>query len=175
MFADGTKIQLRALEPADVDLLYRWENDPGVWHLSQTVTPFSRFDIEQYVLNAGKDIFADKQLRLMIDKKDSGETIGAIDLFEYDPLNRRVGVGILISEGNREQGFASEALNLVIGYCFSKLMVHQVYANIGADNEKSIRLFEKLAFRLAGTKHDWLLDDHQWKDELLYQRINPAV
>lgn len=175
MFAEGTRIQLRALEPADVDLLYRWENDPDVWHLSQTVTPFSRFDIEQYVLNAGKDIFADKQLRLMIDKKDGGETIGAIDLFEYDPLNRRVGLGILITEGFRGQGLASEALKLVIWYCFSKLMVHQVYANIGADNKKSIRLFEKMSFRLAGKKRDWLLENHHWKDELLYQLINPAV
>ena len=55
---------MRALEPADVDLLYEWENDGGSWHLSSTVAPFSRHLLEQYVLSAGQDIYTVKQLRL---------------------------------------------------------------------------------------------------------------
>lgn len=173
MFLHGEKIQLRAVEPEDVDLLYQWENDREIWHLSRTLTPFSRFDIEQYVLNAGKDIFTDKQVRMMIDKKESSETVGAIDLFDFDPLNRRTGIGILIRENHRNQGFAAEALKLVTGYCFETLMVHQVFANILADNDKSIRLFEKAGFKLSGNKRDWVLIESRWRDELFYQLINP--
>lgn len=173
MFVSGEKIQLRALEPEDIDLLYRWENNREVWHLSRTLTPFSRFDMEQYVLNAGKDIFADKQVRMMIDKKEDDETVGIIDLFEYDPLNRRAGIGIIIHESHREQGFAGEAIRLVADYCFQMLMLHQVFANILADNDKSIRLFERSGFRLSGKKHDWVLIAGNWKDELFYQLFNP--
>lgn len=173
MFTAGENISLRAIEPEDVERLYLWENNQGIWHLSRNVTPFSRFDIEQYVLNAGKDIFADKQLRLMIDAKKKAETVGAVDLFQFDPLNRRVGIGILILEQFREKGFASEALDLAIGYCFNKLMVHQVFANIGADNTGSIRLFEKKGFKMSGRKKDWQLVENNWHDELFYQLINP--
>ena len=30
-------IKLRALEVEDVDILYRWENDPNVWKVSGTM------------------------------------------------------------------------------------------------------------------------------------------
>jgi diamine N-acetyltransferase len=167
----GTRIILRSLEPQDIDRLYQWENDQAIWHLSHTVAPFSRFDIEQYVLNTGKDIFADRQLRLMIDKKSDSTTIGVIDIFDFDPLHQRAGLGILIAEPDRENGYASEALQLVIEYCFSKLMLHQLFANITPDNLKSIRLFEKNGFELVGRKKDWLRIDNKWKDELLYQLL----
>ena len=173
MFVYGEKVQLRALEPEDVDILYRWENNREAWHLSRTLTPFSRFDIEQYVLNAEKDIFADKQVRMMIDKKNGGETVGAVDLFEYDPLHRRAGIGIMILESQRGQGLAGEAIRLVKDYCFQTLMLHQVFANILAGNEKSIRLFEKAGFSLSGKKRDWVRHGNTWKDELFYQLINP--
>ena len=81
-------LQLRALEPSDIDLLFEWENNTAIWHLSNTLTPFSRFAIEQYVMNAGEDIFANKQLRMMIDRTDiiPKSTIGCIDLFDFDPF-----------------------------------------------------------------------------------------
>lgn len=173
MFLSGQNIGLRALEPADVDLLYTWENDQHIWHLSNTLTPFSRFDLEQYVLNAGKDIFTEKQVRFMIDEKPGNTTIGAIDLFEFNPSNQRVGIGILIAKAHRQKGFASEALDLVIQYCFDVLQVHQVFANIAEDNQKSIRLFEKKGFKQNGIKKDWLFNRGKWTDELFFQLINP--
>ncbi|RLC22496.1 MAG: N-acetyltransferase, partial [Deltaproteobacteria bacterium] len=80
---------LRALEPTDVDVLFEWENNEKLWHLSNTITPFSRFTMEQYILNAHQDIYTTKQLRLMIDKKepDGNNPIGSIDLFDFDPTN----------------------------------------------------------------------------------------
>lgn len=173
MFLTGKNIGLRALEPGDVDLLYQWENDPEVWHLSNTLTPFSRFDLEQYVLNAGNDVFADKQVRLMIAERNTGNTVGAIDLFEFNPSCQRVGVGILLAGAYRGKGYAAEALDLVLEYCFETLRVHQVFANIAETNHKSIRLFEKLGFAKTGIKKDWLLLAGVWTNELFYQRINP--
>jgi len=170
----GEKIKLRALEPEDVDVLYRWENDQSMWRVGDTITPFSRFDVEQYVLTADKDIFTARQLRLMIDKLQDDISVGAIDLFDFDPVHKRIGLGILIDHEFRGNGFASEALDLVVDYCFKQLMVHQLYANITPDNVKSIQLFESKNFELVGKKKEWLLIENTWVDELLYQLINPV-
>lgn len=168
-------IELRALEPSDVDLLYQWENNKELWHLSNTITPFSRFVLEQYVLNSHQDIFTAKQLRLMIDLVDEGKkiTIGSIDLFDFDPVNKRAGIGIMIIEKERKKGFASEALFQMIHFCFNTLRLHQVYCNIAIDNKDSYSLFRKHNFELVGLKKDWLLSGKAWKDEYLLQRINP--
>jgi diamine N-acetyltransferase len=171
----GNNLKLRAVEPFDVDLLYRWENDSSIWHISNTVAPFSRFVLEQYVLNSHEDIFTAKQLRLMIENTENQSTVGAVDLFDFDPLHRRVGLGILIEEENRGKGFASEALDLLLKYCFETLMVHQVYCNIATSNQISQELFKSKGFSLTGIKKDWLLINNQWIDELLFQKINPLT
>jgi len=72
---EGKNLKLRALEPSDIDLLYEWENNEKLWYLSNTITPFSRFTLEQYILNSHQDIYTTKQLRLMIDKKNSNQNV----------------------------------------------------------------------------------------------------
>jgi len=171
---EGKKLILRALEPTDVDVLFEWENDEKLWYLSNTITPFSRFTLEQYILNAHQDIYTTKQLRLMIDKKESDESnpIGSIDLFDFDPTNKRAGIGVLIVENERSKGYASEALELLIDYCFTTLQLHQIYCNISADNQASLKLFEKKKFSMVGRKKEWLFIDGKWVDENILQLIN---
>jgi diamine N-acetyltransferase len=170
----GPNLLLRAPEPSDIDTIFRWENDQRIWHLGNTITPFSRFAIEQFVMNTENDIYTSKQLRLMIDWHSAEKetiTVGSIDLFDFDPFHKRAGVGILIDEAYRQRGFASEALHLLIEYCFSTLNLHQVYCNIEQSNTESIRLFTKAGFSACGLKKEWLLRDGKWTDELIFQLI----
>jgi len=166
-------IELRALEPSDVDLLYQWENDQEVWHLSNTIIPFSRFVLDQYIINSTNNIYTNKQLRLMIDKieKRKRTTIGSIDLFDFDPANKRAGIGILIVKTERRKGYASTSLKLLINYCFQTLNLHQLYCNITDINTGSLDLFKKHNFEIIGLKKDWLQIKGKWVDEYILQLI----
>jgi diamine N-acetyltransferase len=164
-------VSLRAIEPGDIDLLYVWENDTEIWEVSHTLVPYSKYILALYIQNADKDIYESKQLRMMIDTAD-GKTVGAIDLFDFDPYHSRVGIGLLIhNKEDRSKGYASSALELVIGYCFKKLNMHQLYANIGAQNQVSIALFKKFGFAHCGTKKDWNRTETGWEDELTMQLV----
>jgi len=167
----GESVYLRALEPEDLDFIYEIENNELVWEMSSTQTPYSKFLIKQYLEHAHKDIYEVKQLRLVICSYEE-EELGLIDLFDFDPQHKRVGIGILIANKNdRGKGYGSEALKLLIQYCFSRLNLHQVYANIAEDNFTSIQLFEKNGFLKIGVKKDWNLVNNVYKNELLYQLI----
>jgi diamine N-acetyltransferase len=164
-------ITLRAIEPEDIELLYLWENDPEIWKVSHTLAPFSKYILALYIKNSDKDIFESKQLRLMIDTRD-GKTIGAIDLFDFEPYHSRVGIGLLIhNQEDRSKGYATSALEILIDYCFNKLNIHQLYVNIETGNKISLHLFEKLGFEICGTKREWLRTDTGWKDEVMLQLI----
>ena len=174
----GKNILLRAAEPTDIDFIYKMENDPQIWHLGNTVMPFSHFQIEQYVLNMQHDIYAEKQLRLIIEingKQGDRKIAGAIDLFDFDPYHRRAGIGILIIQKERKKGFAAEALELLVEYCFEILQLHQLFCHITADNPGSIQLFEKAGFVNCGLKKEWRLHKNKWVDELTYQLINKKL
>ena len=169
----GNHIYLRALEPEDLEFLYGLENNESVWEVSNTTSPYSKFILTQYLENSYKDIYEAKQLRLVICTSDSNQAIGCIDLFDFEPKHKRVGVGIIISSKNDTQkGYATEALQLICSYAFTHLNLHQVYANITEDNLSSISLFEKTKFKRGGTKTDWINSFGKLKNELFYQLIN---
>lgn len=168
----GKKIHLRALEPEDLDFLYTIENNESFWEISSTQTPFSRFILEQYIANSHQDIFEAKQLRLIIVDNITNISVGMIDLFEFNPLHKRAGIGILIIESEQHKGFASEAIELLINYSFNQLNLHQLFANITVDNTKSLELFKKLNFKKIGIKKEWIFSKGDFKDEVLFQLIN---
>ena len=167
----GNTIHLRALEPEDLQFLFDTENDESFWEVSHTQTPFSKFLLKQYLENAHLDIFEAKQLRLLIEEKSTKRQIGLIDLFDFNPQHKRAGIGILIHPNFQKNGFAFEALSILIDYAFKYLNLHQLYANITATNSKSISLFTKHKFKKVGIKKDWILSEGKFKDEILFQLI----
>jgi len=168
----GEKVRLRALEPADVETLFIWENDPAVWKISNTQAPFSRHVLDQYVATSHQDIYTTRQLRLMIEKLDDKTAAGCIDLFDFEPAHARVGIGILVAERERNKGFATEALTLLLDYCFNVLGLHQVFCHIDVDNEASLKLFQHAGFEITGTKKDWIRLRNHWRAEYMLQLIN---
>jgi diamine N-acetyltransferase len=117
------------------------------------------------------DIWTTKQLRLMIETLD-GKTIGTIDLFDLDPKNQRVGIGILIAGGeNRMQGFAKDALAVLCDYCFEVLNLHQVYCHVTVDNAASIALFQAVGFKECGMLCDWVRTGRTFTDAVVMQKI----
>ena len=166
----GTNIFLRALEPSDLDLLYQWENNTDTWKVSNTLAPFSKYVLEQYILNSHQDVYTTRQLRLMICLNE-GRCVGCIDLFDFEPSHGRAGVGVLIAESHRQGGLASEALELLINYCFNTLDLKQIYCNILTGNEASLKLFKKHSFEITGTKKQWVRVNGTWQDEYLLQLL----
>ncbi len=168
----GKHINLRALEPEDLQFLFAIENNEDFWEVSHTQTPFSRFVLKQYLENSHLDIYEAKQLRLIIEDNNSKKPIGMVDLFDFNPQHKRAGIGILINPKEQQKGFASEALQILINYSFSFLQLHQLYANITVDNKKSLQLFTKHNFKQIGIKKDWLFSLNTYKDEISFQLIN---
>ena len=169
----GNNILLRALELTDLDFLYQLENDESVWEISNTITPYSHYILKKYLENSHKDIFEVKQLRLIISTLTDEKAIGCIDLYDYDPKHKRVGLGIIIfSEKQKQKGYAYEATKMLCDYAVESLDVHQIYASITEGNTASIKLFEKVGFIKTGTKKDWIYTQGSYKNELHYQLIN---
>ena len=171
MFIKDKDITLRCAEPEDAELIFRWENDRDIWRVSGTHVPYSRFQIEQFLLG-NNDLLSSKQLRLMIDLTETGESIGCIDIFDYDAFNQRAGLGILIDQAHRNQGYAKAALALCVEYLFHEVMLHQVYCSIDETNTESQQLFLGLGFELCGKRKEWIKTSNGYLDVFEYQLIN---
>lgn len=164
-------INLRALEPDDLDQVYLWENDREVWRVSNTHTPLSKFALAKYIEGSHRDIWETREMRLMIEDENQ-QSLGTVELFDFDPYHGRAGVGIIVyKRSDRRKGIASGALELIMDYALTELGLTQLYANIAASNEASLQLFQKVGFELCGTKKRWLKTPAGREDEYLLQKF----
>jgi diamine N-acetyltransferase len=170
-FLEDATMRLRALEPEDLEVLYGWENDSNHWRYGATLSPYSRFSLKEYLSESRLDIFQTRQLRLMITLKTDGCAAGSIDLYDFDPVNGRAGVGVLIDGRYRRQGLALRALNLLKAYAFCFLGMKQLYALVPEANEASVRLFCSGGFEIAGFLRDWIKHDEAFEGAFLMQAI----
>lgn len=163
--------RLRAPEPEDLDCMMQFENTPSLWEVSNATGPYSRFYLKQYIESNKNDLYADNQLRLMIESPEK-KVVGIIDIFNFEPFHNRVEVGIVIADHSRRQGIGLLALELLTKHCFDYLGIHQLYAFIDVTNEACRRLFQKGGFEECALLKDWMRTGKTYRDVVMVQRLN---
>jgi diamine N-acetyltransferase len=171
MTNSNKSVRLRALEPDDIDAIYRWENDPSVWTHSAAHQPFSRQTLQRFIdESSATDIYSSRQLRLMA-VNNEGTAVGCADLFDFDPYHRRAGVGVLIDSRLRNNGYGKAMLRELGQFAATHLQLHLLYCDIADNNIASIRLFESEGFQRCGTRPGWLWCDNEWHAAHIYQKV----
>jgi diamine N-acetyltransferase len=164
------QVMLRAMEPEDLDLLYRIGNDPELWGVSATNVPYSRYTLHDYIAQSAGNIYVDGQVRLMIENAGR-EVVGIADVVCFDAKNRRAEVGLVIERAHRRQGYATQALAQIMDYSLRVIHLHQLYAFVPVDNQPSLALFSHAGFTHGSPIKDWLFDGHSYIDALLMQKM----
>ena len=100
-----------------------------------------------------------------------GGVCGAIDLYSYDPLNRRAAVGIMVANEYRRQGYALAMLRELQQIATNNYKLHTLYADIAATNTASIALFRKAGYEECGRFKEWLNIDDTYIDTIRLQKI----
>ena len=168
--SDGN-IRLRAPEPEDLDALYSIENDTALWVVSGNAIPFSRYQLNKYIMESAHDFYTDRQIRFMIVRESDSCVLGCIDLTDIDPYNGRAEVGVALLPSFRGQGIASAALKIICNYSCVVLRLHQLFCQVPAYNEECYNLFENNGFRESGRLKDWLINRNLYSDVILMQKF----
>ena len=161
-------VRLRAMEPEDLDALYRIENDRDVWDVGENNVPYSRYILHDYIANASADIYADKQVRMVVENEE-GQLVGVADVVNFCPSHARAEVSIVICREHRKKGYARAAIRQIMEYALRTLHLHQLYAVVREDNMPSLNLFSSLGFKSKMVLEDWLLDGKDYHNAVVMQ------
>lgn len=169
---ENETMRLRALEPEDLSLLYKWENDTDGWSTGNTLAPYSRYVLKEYIAESRRSIFETGQVRFMADWKDTAETVGMVDLYDFDPYHKRAGVGIMVGKAYQAKGLGIQMINLLVEYAFVFLKMHQLYVHIPINNEASRALFARCGFVVTGLLNDWIVTKEGYRDVQVMQLLH---
>ncbi len=179
--SENPAIRLRALEPEDLELVYRIENDPTFWRHGATTVPYSRYALRQFITDCTGDIYRDGQVRLVVEflkETERHETqwkaIGFADLVNFDAIHMRAEIGLLILPEYQGCHHGEAAMNALCHYAQS-LHLHQIYAIIAATNKPATQLFTRLGFEASAPLRDWLRGEDDFVDAVVWQRALPTA
>ena len=157
-------IKLRKIEPSDLPFLYQWENDAASWADGANHNPLSQQDLRDYIHSTTGDIYRDGQLRLIIEEQPMANgqqptaTLGCIDLFDFDPRNRRAAIGMYIAPESRGKGVGKQAVKLLEEYAFGFLNLRVLYAVIATRNTACSELYKNAGYTPSSPLEKWTLE-----------------
>lgn len=156
-------IKLRKIEPSDLPFLYLWENDASAWADGDNHNPLSQQDLRDYIESTTGDIYKDGQLRLIIEQSpittdQSPITVGCIDLFDFDPRNRKAALGMYIAPEHRGKGVGRQALEQLEAYAFGHLNLRLLYAVIATNNAPCSALYRSTGYKPSSPLPAWTLE-----------------
>ncbi len=161
-------IRLRALEPEDLDVAYRIENDPELNFFGTASVPYSRYTLKQYIASTQNDFFADGQVRFVIEY--DGNAVGFADLTNFDAIHQRAEIGLAILPDFQGLHLGEAVVELLCDYA-RRMHLHQLYAIIATTNKPASRLFERLAFQATTVLKDWISSEGEFVDAVVWQMI----
>ncbi|MFQ5453936.1 MAG: GNAT family N-acetyltransferase [Candidatus Zixiibacteriota bacterium] len=104
-------------------------------------------------------------------KKEDKRPVGKITFFNYNTLNRSAELGILIDPDEHKNGYAKDAMKVLIKYLFRYRDLNKVYCQTAEFNSASIKLLESLGFEKDGTLRDHHFYDGEFHSDFIYSLV----
>lgn len=88
-------------------------------------------------------------------KKDNNEMIGNCGFMKISQIDGTAEIGIFIGkEENRNKGFGTESINLLLDWGFNYLNLHNIELGVFSFNERAINCYKKLGFKEYGRRRE---------------------
>ncbi|HNB35682.1 MAG TPA: GNAT family protein [Anaerolineales bacterium] len=170
MFLHTQRLMLRNFQPSDLDTFLAYRNDPEVAKYQSWSLPYPRESAEVFVREM-QDVHAPKQgdwLQLALELKETGEMIGDVAFVVKEEDARQAVVGFTIASTYQKNGYATEALTMLLDYLFEDVDMHRVVADCDTENIASWKTLEKLGFRREAHFVESLLIGKEYTSEYHY-------
>jgi RimJ/RimL family protein N-acetyltransferase len=161
----GKRVDLRAIEPSDFELLWRWLNDPNV--MQWWGRPGNTVSLPQVQREEQEKLLRPDGQKFIIATKD-GVSIGQIDYYELDWQQRSAWTSIMIGESDYwSGGYGSDAMRTLLHYLFDELALHRISLTVHESNVRARRSYEKNGFVSEGVLREWQFFDGRWVNGIM--------
>ncbi|MFD5652802.1 GNAT family N-acetyltransferase [Streptomyces sp. NPDC127039] len=161
----GDKTVLRPFTAEDADVMWEIVNDPEVVRF--TFEPTTELSLDRLRSWYGVRTADPDRLDLAVTDRATGELVGEVVLYEWDPAARGCTFRTLVGPRGRGRGLGSEATRLIVGHAFERVGLHRVQLEVYADNPRARRVYEKAGFVVEGVRREAALRGGVWVDDVL--------
>lgn len=175
----GSIFHVRPPRTGDAESISRHSSDREIGRWTFIPYPNTVEQTREFLKTAARARRNNTQLHFAIVHNETGDVIGVIGLNTIDHPNKFAEIGFWLSRQFRRRGIMSEALMLVLEFCFRELGLKRIYAHVMVGNGPSALLLERMGFTLEGRLRRQIRRGKQWRDLLVYgmlrEEFKPVV
>ena len=161
---EGKVVNLRAIEPGDLDRDVQWVNDRDVTRFLAMRYPISKAEEERWLTSRPASGFGN--IGLAIETKD-GVHIGNCVLHEGQPENRKASLGIMIGDKDFwSNGYGTDVIYTLLRFGFHEMNLNRVWLHVFAFNERAVACYKKCGFVVEGTLRQNAYQDGHYIDTI---------
>jgi len=164
---EGNLVRLRAYERDDLEKARMIYNDPEVNKYLRPDIPYPLRVEDEIKWYERLDPFGRGGYSFAIERLSDGEYIGSCGIDNVDWKNSRAAVGIFLGKMHWNHGYGTDALSVLVDFCFNEMNLHKVYLYVFSYNERAIHTYEKIGFKVDATLRDNIFKDGRYRDELV--------
>ncbi|CAL9463921.1 Spermidine N(1)-acetyltransferase [Streptomyces sp. enrichment culture] len=161
----GDRTVLRPFTEADADPMWEIVQDPEVVRF--TFDPSTALTPESLRSWYGSRSAQTDRLDLAVTDRATGELVGEVVLYEWDPDARSCTFRTLIGPRGRGRGLGTEATRLVVGHGFARLGLRRIQLEAYGDNPRALHVYEKVGFVVEGVRREVTFRNGAWTDEVI--------
>ncbi|MBX3028836.1 MAG: GNAT family N-acetyltransferase [Chloroflexi bacterium] len=169
---EGRLIELRRHAPENLATVLRWYADPEVARLTRySLRPMPPEEVERFFQSR---LLASGSVAYGIHERRTGRLIGLTTFSALDPDNGSVLFHITIGEHDAwGRGYGTDAARLMLWLAFERIGLHRVGLSVFAFNERAIRSYQKVGFRIEGRLREAIRREDGYWDELQMGILRP--
>ncbi len=167
----GTVVGLRAIEQHELEQLLTWRNSPS---LRRYFREYRELNSSQQKIWFDTKVNNDPCTKMFsIVDLSTNLLIGACGLCYIDWVNRNADFSIYIGHDLLyiDEIFAPDAAKILIEYAYSELNLHRLWAEIYAFDDRKIKFFKALNFKMEGRHRETHWHQGAWHDSLFFSHL----
>ena len=163
VFIEGERVSLRTIEEEDLEFLKRQVNSPEIRRAIGRPAPVNESQEQEFYDDV---VSEDGSVDLLITV--DGDRIGITGLVFGDGVIKEAELGYWLAPEYHQQGYGSEATELLVEYGFEQRACHRIEASVFEFNEPSQRLLESIGFTREGVRREASFVDGEYQDVYMY-------
>ncbi len=149
------RLRLRRINLGDHDDWLAVWRSPGALDYLIDFDSLPTPEVTREIIDWAERIFREQSgIRWAITLKPADRMIGSCGFHLYAQRDRRAEIGYELHSDYWRQGIMTEAAEAVVGFCFERLGLHRVEADVLEGNVASAALLKKVGFMLEGNWRD---------------------
>lgn len=161
----GKQVYLSPIHMDDAEIYVRWLNDFHVTDATGASTRTMNLKSEREWIERAQSSSSEHQFAIV--RLSDDKLLGNCGIFGIHSPSMHAEVGLFIGDSeNRERGYGTDALNLLLSYAFFYLNLHNIMLKVFAFNERAIHVYEKVGFHEIGRRRQCYYLNGKYHDEV---------